>query len=242
MEKNAPQNVKTACLAMEGIEGFNTALGDMAPVGMYVAQGGRFLWMNRCFLEQIGYAPEEVVVRPCLSLVHEEDRERVRRSAIAILRGETVEPYQYRAVAKAGNILWCLEMVVSIACNGERAVLGYQMDVTSKTHMEDALRESEERYRTIIDTITDAYYEVDLAGNSIFFNDAYLDLYEYSREEMQGLNFRDYSDKGHAHAAFQIFHQVFETGRPAKNMEWEIIAKSGKRKAVELSVSLMRNA
>ena len=39
-----------------------------------------------------------------------------------------------------------------------------------------------------------------------------------------------------------VFHQVFKTGHPTKKMEWEIIAKSGEKKQVELSVSLIRDA
>ena len=115
-------------------------------------------------------------------------------------------------------------------------------NITEWWKKEDTLRQSEERYRTIIDTIADAYYEVDLAGNTTMFNDAYLKLYEYNREEMTGKNYRTYVDEENAGVAFWVFNQVFKTGNPTKKMEWEVITKSGTKKQVELSVSLIRDA
>ena len=95
---------------------------------------------------------------------------------------------------------------------------------------------------TIIETIADAYYETDLAGNTLMFNDAYLKLLDYTDEETQGINYREYVDKKNADIAFRIFHQVFKTGKPVKKMEWEINTKRGEKKNMELSVTLVRDA
>jgi len=137
-----------------------------------------------------------------------------------------------------------VEISVGLIRNIEGKPIGFHSvarDTTERRKKEDALMQSEERYRTIIDTIADAYYEVDLTGNTTIFNDAYLKLYEYSAKEMQGKNYRTYVDKEHAEIAYWVFHQVFKTGKPTKKMEWEIITKSGKKKQVELSVSLIHN-
>ena len=57
--------------------------------------------------------------------------------------------------------------------------------------MEEALRQNEERYRTILDEMADAYFEVDLAGNYTFVNDACCRHLGYPREELIGASFRD---------------------------------------------------
>ena len=56
----------------------------------------------------------------------------------------------------------------------------------------EALREVEEKCQTIINNIGDGYYEVDLAGNYTFFNDAMANIIGYTRDELMGMNNREY--------------------------------------------------
>jgi len=214
-------------------------LAEKSPIGLFIIQDDHFQWVNPRFEENVGYKAHEILGLPSLSLVNEDDRQLVRMRAIAMLRGENILPYEYRIITKKKDILWYMETVTSINFNGRRATLGSQMDITRQKIAEDALRQSEERSRTIIDTIADAYYETDLAGNMLMFNDAYLKLRGYTKEEMQGNNYRQYTDKKNADIAFRVFHQVFKTGKPVKKMKWEINTKEGEKKNVELSVTLV---
>jgi PAS domain-containing protein len=59
----------------------------------------------------------------------------------------------------------------------------------------EKLRESEEKYRTILENIEDGYFEVDLAGNFTFFNHGVCQISGYSPSEMMGMNNRQYMDK-----------------------------------------------
>lgn len=106
---------------------------------------------------------------------------------------------------------------------------------------QEALRQSEDRYRSILASIEDGYYEVDLAGNFTFFNDALCQVLGYSKEEMVGLNNRQYTDQENARKIYQVFNRVYKTGQPAKQFEAEVIRKDGIKRNVELSVSLIRN-
>ena len=218
-----------------------TTLAEKSPIGLFIIQDDHFVWVNPRFEESVGYKSHEVLGLPSLSLVHEGDRQLVKMRAIAMLRGENILPYEYRILTKKKDILWYMETVTSINFNGRRATLGSQMDITRQKMAEDALRQSEERSRTIIDTIADAYYETDLAGNRLMFNDAFLKLLGYTNDEMQEINYRQYVDKKNADIAFRVFHQVFKTGKPVKMMEWEINTKNGEKKNVELSVNLVRD-
>jgi PAS domain S-box-containing protein len=102
-----------------------------------------------------------------------------------------------------------------------------------------ALRESEEKYRTILDNIEDGYFEVDLEGNFTFFNDALCRLIGYSPAAMTGMNNREYMDEENAQKVFQTFNRVYETSKPAKVFDWEIIKVDGSKSHVDASVSLM---
>ncbi|OGP50220.1 MAG: hypothetical protein A2Y79_07895 [Deltaproteobacteria bacterium RBG_13_43_22] len=113
-------------------------------------------------------------------------------------------------------------------------------DITERKRAEEALRESEEKYRTILKNIEDGYYEVDLAGNFTFFNDALTGIHEYSRNEMMGMNSRQYTDAENVNKIYRDFSQVYRTGKPHKGTQYEIITKTGGRKSLETSVSLIR--
>src|SRR5208283_4150754 len=107
---------------------------------------------------------------------------------------------------------------------------GIARDTTDLIKIQQALKESEERYRTIIETIEDGYYETDLAGNLTYFNDAMVRIHEYSREELLGMNNRQYTDAQNAKILFQQFNRVYRTGKPSTGIYYDIITKEGKKK------------
>jgi diguanylate cyclase (GGDEF)-like protein/PAS domain S-box-containing protein len=100
------------------------------------------------------------------------------------------------------------------------------------------LREKEEKYRTILDGIEDSYLEVDLGGNFQFFNASFCRLLGYSKDELLGRNNQEFVDKVNTEKIFQIFHNVYLTGKPAEGIEWEVVRKDGSKRLIEASVSL----
>ncbi|MHB8092390.1 MAG: PAS domain S-box protein [Syntrophales bacterium] len=106
---------------------------------------------------------------------------------------------------------------------------------------EEATKQSEERYRTIIEDIEDGYNEVDLHGNFTFFNEPMRRMLGYAREELLGMNNRQYADAENAQKAYQAYNQVYRTGKSIKNFEWQVIRKDGSRRDVEVSISLIRD-
>jgi diguanylate cyclase (GGDEF)-like protein/PAS domain S-box-containing protein len=217
-------------------------LAEKSPIGIFIVQNKCFQWANQRFLDNTGYTALDIIRADSLFMVHPDDREHVRQSALAMMRGETVFPYEYRVVTKKGDTLWYMGTVTSIEYKHKMATLGCQMDISLQKRAEDALRQSEERSRTIIDSITDAYYEVDLRGNLLLFNEAFLKLFGYRQEEMLGISYKRYMDKKNIDIAFRAFSQIYKTGKPLTKLEWEIINKSGEVRQVELSVSLARDA
>jgi diguanylate cyclase (GGDEF)-like protein/PAS domain S-box-containing protein len=104
-----------------------------------------------------------------------------------------------------------------------------------------ALRQSEERYRTIIVNIADGYYEVDLRGNMVFCNPSMASILGYRPDELVGMNNRSYMSKENAKEVLLVFKKVYETGIPARASGWELIKKDGLRLFVEASISPIRD-
>jgi PAS domain S-box-containing protein len=114
-------------------------------------------------------------------------------------------------------------------------------EVADRKRVEESLLASEERYRTILDNITDGYYEVDVNGNFTFYNDAMRNMLGYENAKLLGMNFKAYMDPENARKVFQTFHRVFLTGEPSKAFDWVIIHKDGAQCYINTSVSVIRD-
>jgi diguanylate cyclase (GGDEF)-like protein/PAS domain S-box-containing protein len=115
-------------------------------------------------------------------------------------------------------------------------------DITQRKKAEDDLRQSQERYRMIIESIGDGYYEVDLKGNITFFNDEAQRILGISRSEIQGFNFKTFATGEDAAMIYAAFHQVYLTGAPFRGVSWRVVRPDGREQHVEVSVSLIRDA
>jgi diguanylate cyclase (GGDEF)-like protein/PAS domain S-box-containing protein len=117
--------------------------------------------------------------------------------------------------------------------------LELQQSEAERKRAEEELRESEGKYRNILENIEDGYFEVDLAGNFTFFNSSHCRIFGYPREEIQGVNYRAFIDAESAKKVFRVFNEVYVTGIPTKGFQWETIRKDGARTYIEVSVSLI---
>jgi PAS domain S-box-containing protein len=119
---------------------------------------------------------------------------------------------------------------------------GISRDVTERKQAEETLRRSEEKYRNILENMEEGYFELDLAGNFTFVNDAECKNLGYPRKELIGMNNRQYQDKTNAQKMYQRFRDLYRTGELVKASDIEIIRKNGTKGSNEISVSLIRDA
>jgi len=117
-----------------------------------------------------------------------------------------------------------------------------QFSISQRKQMEDVLREREERYRTIIESTEDGYYELNFAGDFTFFNDALCKILGYSGDEITAINRQQLIDEKDAEKVAGSFKYVQKTGKTSKVIEWTLIKKDGSKCIVESSASLIRDA
>ncbi len=113
---------------------------DHAPIGMYIAQGRVIKYVNPRFEALTGYNASALIGADPLDLVVPEDRELVRANAVAMLRGERSQEYEYRIINAQGQTRWIMESVVSIEYRGERATLGNYIDITDRKLAEQEMQ------------------------------------------------------------------------------------------------------
>ena len=110
-----------------------------------------------------------------------------------------------------------------------------------RARAERHLRQSEEKYRAILENIEDAYYEVDLKGSLVFFNKMLTSLLGYSAAELTGMSYTRFVAEGSAAKIMEVFNLVYAKHRPEKEFGCELIHKDGRRIYCEVSISLKKD-
>ncbi len=205
---------------------------------------GNYTFFNEGLLQLTGYTRDEMLGMNNRKIVDDYNNRKVFKAFHQVyMTGVSTHAFDWECIRKDGSRRF-VEVSASLKRDPDNKPVGFMgiaRDVTQRKLAERALRESEERYRTIIENIQEGYYEVDLDGNYTFFNDGLLRITGYSREEMLGMNNRQIVDDYNNKEVFKVFHQVYLTGVPAHAFDWECIRKDGSRRFVEVSVSLKRD-
>jgi len=118
---------------------------------------------------------------------------------------------------------------------------GISRDVTAKVAAQKALEKSEEKYRNILNNIQDAYFETEFNGQMLFFNPAAASITGYSPAELRSMDHRGYMDEENAAKVHRAYRRIYETGKPNRSLQYEITTKSGQRRCLESSISLMHD-
>ncbi|MCP4692215.1 MAG: PAS domain S-box protein, partial [Desulfobacterales bacterium] len=205
---------------------------------------GVYTYVNPKIKALLGYDASEVIGRTPFDFMPEEEAARLRaRFADMAARHQPIERLENVNLHKDGRRV-TLETSGAPFFDAEGSLLGYRgvdRDVTDRKRTEDALRESEQKYRTILESIGEGYFEADLKGNLTFFNESTRKMLGYSREELLGINYRAYSTSETAARIYRIFNRIYQSGKPSTITDYEIIRKDGAIITNELTASLRQD-
>ncbi len=141
-----------------------------------------------------GYTAEEYAANPYLwhRMVHDEDKEAVVEQAARIFAGKAA-PLEHRIIHKDGSIRWVRNTPVLRYDSQGRLVAydGLITDITKRKQTEQALQESEEKYRAVVQASVDAILVETLEGRILDCNTAACKMYGYVKEELIRLNVSD---------------------------------------------------
>jgi PAS domain S-box-containing protein len=188
--------------------------------------------------------PEEALVRWTEFVTdHPVNKEGFLHTQRAIDTGVRQPPYELELIGKQGRKIWVEVSESPVVRDGKTvAVVGAATDITARKKAEKALQESEEKYRTILESMEEGYFEVDLEGNFTFFNDALCSIMGYPRDELLGMNNRQYTTPETAKRMYEAFNGVYLTGKPVRIADYDIARKDGSICTLSVSTSLLRDA
>jgi len=116
---------------------------------------------------------------------------------------------------------------------------GLRRQIERRQETEARLRTSEERYRSILDTIEEAYFETDRSGTLIFVNDAASRIMGYSSPELTGMHFRHFSDHQPIRDLIRDFGNMARSGAPARVITLPVTTRDGESKVLDVSATLI---
>jgi PAS domain S-box-containing protein len=117
-----------------------------------------------------------------------------------------------------------------------------QYTINLRKQAETALRESEERFRRIIESSPVGYCELDLQGGFTFFNDATCEILGTPREALAGMGQNEVADPSTHGRLAENFERVRATGETAKSVDWVLVRQDKTKRFAESSISLLRDA
>jgi len=179
-----------------------------------------------------------------MPLAHPDDRPAIQQAfQQAVSKGRPYE-IEHRIIREDDGQIRCLKSYGVAVCDEAGVpfkLYGAAQDITDLKLAEQALRESEEKYRRLHENIIDAFASVDMQGRLIEFNQAFVNMLGYSHPELACMNFKEFTpEKWHAFEDQIIQEQILPQGY-SQIYEKEYRRKNGAILPVELRALLVRD-
>ncbi|MFA5065178.1 MAG: PAS domain S-box protein [Dehalococcoidia bacterium] len=207
--------------------------------------GGRYISANPTFAKMYGFdTPDELMSR-IVNVKNEfysspQDYKLIKQQLDSAM---VIKDFEAEGKRRDGTKIW-LSICIRAVRDDRGKILYYEgttVDITERKRAEEALQENEEKYRTVLDAIEEAYFELDLAGNLTFCNDYLCSSLSYSQEEMIGTNYRIWIAEEDHEKAYKSFHQAYLTGS-FKNIAFLMLRKDGTKTYAECSTTTIRDS
>ncbi|HSE43199.1 MAG TPA: PAS domain S-box protein, partial [Acidobacteriota bacterium] len=222
------------------------------PAITYIAEAGRngqWVYVSPQIEKILGYTPSEWTTNSNLWIDHVffADRDRViAEEHRCIKTGESFH-CEYRITDKNGVHVWVRDDAVVVSDpSGKSAFLhGVLYDISDRKHAEEAVRESEQRLRMVLDTALDAVITIDSSGVITGWNKQAESLFGWNREEAVGkLLTQTIIPKRYREAHRAGLQRFMETGKSSiinQRVEVSALHRKGHEIMVELSISPMQS-
>ncbi|MBI3149520.1 MAG: PAS domain S-box protein [Betaproteobacteria bacterium] len=210
---------------------------DNVTEGILVVQDGRFVFVNEAMQRITGYAVEQILGRSNLDFVVPEQREMVKERYERRIRGEPLSSrFDFQIILADGGRMWARLSGVVIEWSGRPAMLYFFSDIDAQHRAEEALQQSEERYREVIDNVSEGITVVQ-NQRFVFCNPSMARLTGYTLEAIYAMDSIYALADESAWPTLKERAELRSRGEPVEmRYEFQLRCKDGTTKWVELSV------
>jgi len=216
-------------------------LAEESPNMIFINHRGRVVYANKKCEDITGYTKKELYSDNfsfhCLT--PPEFEAKIRGAYNRHLSGKEVQPYEYELITKDGNKINVIINTKLIDYFGEKAILGTVTDISELKRTESALKESEEKYRLLVERAHDGIVVLDPDHNILFVNPRMAESLGFSENELVGKNlFSFVPPRGFKHAAFYLNYCIEGI---AGEFELELVRKDGQPMYASFSSSTIKD-
>lgn len=129
----------TNITAWRDAESLFRILAESSPIGIFIAQDLKFIFVNDTFASMSGYTEDELLATGPLEMLQPEEQDRVLQNVLDMLSGRSGDAFEHRLLRKDGEVLWTLATTSFISYRGRPAVLGNFIDITERKQAQDLL-------------------------------------------------------------------------------------------------------
>jgi PAS domain S-box-containing protein len=214
--------------------------------GIALAKGNQVIAANKAILDMLGYDDyEEFLKIPVIDHAAPESKEFIRERMEKRKKGEPLEPrFEYKVQKKDGEIRDIEISTTEVYIGKEIYIQSTFRDITERRLSEEALRESEEKFRVLTATATDAIMMMDEEGRIAYWNKAAKSMFGYEPREVLGKELHPLLAPSRYHAAYKKgFGRFVKTGEGVaigNTLEFIAIKKDGAEFPIEISVSALK--
>ncbi len=218
---------------------------ENSPTAVILVQDERFIYFNPAAGAVTGYTQDELRHRKFWEIAHPDDQDRIRTWAERRMKnsGDRDLParYVFKIIRKDGRVAWIDFTPVGIDFRGGKAILGSCLDITERMEDQEARRESEERYRTLVESANDSIFIVALddrgeVGTFVDVNTQACARLGYSRDELLLLTPADITHEYEKSFSMEMRQRLLREGLLV--FELEHLTKDRRRCPVEVSAQL----
>jgi PAS domain S-box-containing protein len=220
---------KAAEAALEDSEERYRGIFEGASQGIITVdlETGRFRIVNPAMCGMFGYTAEEFTELGIADLHPQEALEEVLETFKLMAQGKLFAITDIHCVSKDGIPFFADVSVSLVNFGGRRHLLGFFTESTERMKSQKLLRESEERYRSLIENSHDLIQSVDADGRIIFVNKAWLDTMEYGMNDLETIRLFDIVHPDSLEHCAKEFRHVLEGGT-MEHIELVFLTRSGR--------------
>jgi PAS domain S-box-containing protein len=236
--KRAEQETKRAKYLLEKVV---DNIGDAIVI---IDKKGVITFYNKGAAEIFGHRPSDILGKPVLDFyVRKKDAKEVKQMLLKSKEGK-ISDFETQFLSRDGKSVF-VNMSATLIRDEEGKVvgtLGINRDITQRKMLERELKESEVRYRTMVESAHDMVAIICEDYRLKYVNKKAEELTAYNREELIGMDFRNLLDKGSRRSVLDRFRKKRRGERVPVRYEFEIIDKDGEKRRVESSSSNIMDA
>lgn len=189
---------------------------------------GRYVHVNQEFIRLTGFSRDECIGKAFWELGIWPDRETAERFRAAVVKNGEARNIQATFRLKDGSMRACLISGVMVDIDGQQCCMTISRDISDLKAAELKLQESEAALRKIFDSIADPLCVTDLSnGAYLDVNDAFLNVFGYTREEVVGKHVWEVPQAKRSHDVMDEVVELYTKGQ-VRNSEAAILTKDGR--------------